>query len=265
MTTHIFLRSGMWDETVAANRAGDATWSTASAAPGMPPVQCGHYAEWLVYAEYQQGRGPRRTRRSTAVAPMRDRRACPPRRAGSGAIEPMRSSVLSWADMAVRRLTETGHWTGQRASHARGRYLATRLTLAYGDLLAAGADPARIRAARSRLEAAHTAWAAPESRAGRDAPRRDHPLQARALDQLASGEAEAGLATLRQAAATERDIPAEFGPPLVEKPSFELLGDVLARMGRLDEARQAYASALALAPGRRLAMQGAAAEAVATR
>jgi predicted negative regulator of RcsB-dependent stress response len=90
-------------------------------------------------------------------------------------------------------------------------------------------------------------------------------LQARALEQLATGEAEAGLATLRQAAETERAIPAEYGPPLVEKPSFELLGDVLARIGRREEARQAYASALALAPGRRLATQGVAADAVAAR
>ena len=31
-------------------------------------------------------------------------------------------------------------------------------------------------------------------------------------------------------------VPAEFGPPLVEKPSFELLGEEYARLGRHAEA-----------------------------
>ena len=267
MTTHIFLALGMWDETVAANvRAMDVV-NRQRAAAGQPPFQCHHYSEWLVYAQYQRGRAAEADAqvercRADALAELAS-----PAAGGNGAIEPVRSAVQSWAGMAVRRLTETGHWTGAEGlALPEGRYLATRLTLAYGDLLAAGTDPARIRAARARLEAAHAAWAA----AGDTAPagvRRGEIilLQARALDQLTSGEAEAGLATLRQAAETERDIPAEYGPPLVEKPSYELLGDVLARMGRREEARQAYASALALAPGRRLATQGAAAEAVATR
>ena len=268
MTSHIFLALGHWDESVEANRASMASVNRARAAAGIPPTGCGHAAEWLVYSEYQRGRADAGDAqvdlcRAGAIAELAQSAA-----GGSGAVEPGRSFMLSWAGMAVRRLIETGHWTGdQGLSLPEGRYLATRLTLAYGDFLAAGAESRdEIRSARARLEAAHAAWAA----AGDTLPaavRRGEIilLQARALDSLASGEVEAGLATLRRAAETERDIPAEFGPPLVEKPSFELLGDVLARMGRREEARQAYASALALAPGRRLAIQGASAEAVAAR
>jgi len=267
MTSHIFLPLGLWDESVEANRASMASVNRARAAAGMPPTGCGHAAEWLVYSEYQRGRADAGDTqvdlcRAGAIAELAQ-----PALGGSGAVEPGRSFMLSWAGMAVRRLIETGHWTGAEGlALPEGRYLATRLTLAYGDLLAAGTDAVRIRAARARLEVAHAAWAA----AGDAAPAANRRgeiilLQARALDQLASGEAEAGLATLRRAAETERDIPAEFGPPLVEKPSYELLGDVLARMGRSEEARQAYASALALAPGRRLAMEGERAEAVATK
>ena len=82
-------------------------------------------------------------------------------------------------------------------------------------------------------------------------------MQANALERLAAGETEGGLALLRTAAERERTIPAEFGPPLVEKPSAELLGDALVRLGRTEEARRAYADALSLAPGRRLATAGA--------
>ena len=153
--------------------------------------------------------------------------------------------MLSYADMAVRRLTETGHWTGEQGLDLpEGRYLATRLTLAYGDFLAADADSATGSALRRpgwrRPTPPGRLPATPCRR--RSAAARSSCCRPARLDSLASGEAEAGLATLRQAAETERDIPAEFGPPLVEKPSFELLGDVLARMGRREEARQAYAA-----------------------
>ena len=51
-------------------------------------------------------------------------------------------------------------------------------------------------------------------------------------------------------------MPAEFGPPAIPKPSYELLGDVLLRLGRKAEAAEAYRSALAAAPGRRLSERG---------
>jgi predicted RNA polymerase sigma factor len=81
-------------------------------------------------------------------------------------------------------------------------------------------------------------------------------MQASALERFHSGDAEVGLAQLRAAAEAERTIPVEFGPPQVEKPSNELLGDLLSRLGRRAEAAQAYEAALALAPGRRLASRG---------
>ena len=81
-------------------------------------------------------------------------------------------------------------------------------------------------------------------------------MQAAALERFHAGDVEAGLAGLRTAAETERTVPAEFGPPMVEKPSHELLGDFLMRLGRRAEAAQAYRAGLALAPGRRLASSG---------
>jgi hypothetical protein len=48
----------------------------------------------------------------------------------------------------------------------------------------------------------------------------------------------------------------EFGPPAVEKPTLELLGDELLALGRHAEAEQAYRSALARAPGRTRSLQG---------
>jgi len=64
-----------------------------------------------------------------------------------------------------------------------------------------------------------------------------------------------GLAELRRAAELGRTMPVESGPPFVEKPSFELLGDELRRLGRYAQARDVFRAALELAPGRRLSLR----------
>ncbi|MGZ8361991.1 MAG: hypothetical protein ACXWUX_15845 [Allosphingosinicella sp.] len=258
MTTHIFLALGLWDEVAAANvRAMDVV-DHQRAAAGRGPVECGHYAEWLVYADWQRGRAGEADAQVDRCRAGADAEVTGTGAGGPGAIEPVRSAMRSWSGMAVRRLVETGQWTGAGLDLPEGRYLASRFTLAYGDLLAAGTDPARVRAAKTRLEAAQAAWTAAGGDDPASARRAEIVLrQAEALDRLAAGAAEAGLAVLRAAAATERDIPAEFGPPLVEKPSAELLGDQLVRLGRREEAARAYADALRLAPGRRLSLAGA--------
>ena len=48
----------------------------------------------------------------------------------------------------------------------------------------------------------------------------------------------------------------DFGPPLVEKPSFELLAEELLAAGNAEEAADAYRQALKMAPGRKLSTAG---------
>lgn len=266
MTAHIFLALGMWDESVAANTAAMTALNRPRIDAGLPTFECGHAVEWLVYSEYQRGRA---AAADAQVERCRAGALVELARPAEGTIEPRRSAVLSYADMAVRRLIETGEWAGAHGLELQeGRYLATRFTLAYGDLIAAAYDPTRIEDAHARLRAAAEALrvargGSPPSAVGR---REEIVLrQAAGLERMARGDVEAGLAELRAAADAERSIPAEFGPPLVEKPSHELLGDALLRLGRRDEARRAYEAALALAPGRRLSVQGAALEQSAAR
>lgn len=49
---------------------------------------------------------------------------------------------------------------------------------------------------------------------------------------------------------------AAFGPPIIDKPTRELLGEFLLRRDRKDEAHAEFEKALAGTPGRRLAVQG---------
>jgi tetratricopeptide (TPR) repeat protein len=142
-----------------------------------------------------------------------------------------------------------------------GQYLETRFTLAYAAFLAGGHDLARVRSATARLRALGQPIldALPQERPGDvGTARRVHVilLQADALEKVAGGDAAAGIAGLRAAAEAEAAIPAGFGPPLIEKPSQELLGETLLRLGRFDEAASAYEAALAAAPNRRLSVRG---------
>jgi hypothetical protein len=67
---------------------------------------------------------------------------------------------------------------------------------------------------------------------------------------LKQGRANEGIALLSEAAAGERASPMEFGPPSLDKPANELLGEVLLEQGRAKEACAAFEAAQLLAPGR---------------
>jgi len=66
----------------------------------------------------------------------------------------------------------------------------------------------------------------------------------------------AALTLLDEATAAEEALPLEFGPPIIVKPSHELYGDVLLKLGRPEQARAQYEKALARAPRRSLALAG---------
>ena len=80
--------------------------------------------------------------------------------------------------------------------------------------------------------------------------------QLSALIQLADGAAAPAIAKLREAAATEDTLPYEFGPPFIDKPSYELLGEALLAANQRDEARAAFQKALARTPGRATSLRG---------
>jgi predicted negative regulator of RcsB-dependent stress response len=80
--------------------------------------------------------------------------------------------------------------------------------------------------------------------------------QSEAVVLLASGKKDAGLKALRAAAETEEALPVVFGPPLIQKLSWEMLGDELLLAGDKSGAAIAYRKALAMAPGRRLSTLG---------
>ncbi len=71
----------------------------------------------------------------------------------------------------------------------------------------------------------------------------------------AEGETQEAVTELQRIAAKEHAMPFEFGPPNIEKPTDELLGELLLQLNRPSEARDAFQAALARAPGRRLVVE----------
>ncbi|MBK9550578.1 MAG: hypothetical protein IPO52_16145 [Gemmatimonadetes bacterium] len=73
------------------------------------------------------------------------------------------------------------------------------------------------------------------------------------------------MALLRTAITIADGMAYAFGPPLIDKPSHELLGEELLMMGRAREAKAEFDRALLETPNRPLAKRGAAQAAAAAR
>jgi tetratricopeptide (TPR) repeat protein len=264
MTSHIFLAQGMWDETVAANEAAIGVFRRTPGDAGHHHAACGHAFTWLEYGYLEQGR---------AGAAKELLRACFEEARGADAYrrpdaklgDPDDSSVAAFHYMRARYLIDTDSWTDEVAGWdlAAGDAAAARVGAAFiqgyiavarGDREAARPAFERLRQARKELDDLLRA----ERRANLSSARRSEilDLELQALIQKREGDGAGAVALLRRAAAIEEQLPFAFGPPLVEKPSHELLGEVLLDLGRPAEARGAFQAALERAPRRTAALAG---------
>ena len=251
MTSHIFIAMGDWAQTIAANEAGMAALVRLRSAEGKPAPACGHGLEWLNYAYYQIGQ-PKRSEATQSGCHGAAAKAL-----ADGKATNIHIPVRSYADMWVRSLIEgDGRAAGAPLSVDRTRFPDAAFTFAYGALLQARGQPAKLAAARSRLKQSAAATKGAEV----------HPLtfkrqeiilaQSEGLEAIAAGRRKQGLAALQKAAELERVMAPDFGPPLVEKPSFELLAEELLAAGKAADAADAYRQALKMAPGRKLSEAG---------
>ena len=257
MISHIYLALGRWDEVERANVAADRVVDEQRAANGRPPTGCGHYNEWLIYALDQQGKDSRaqveacRAEAAAAFANSGDKTQ------SGGA----RNLLNNWADIAVRHGVDTGNWPKAGAIPDGDGALFGRFALAYGRLLAARTDPGAAAAALAQMKGYQSRIVAVIAAERPDdhvtAPWLDRAVgQGEAIVALARGEERRGLELLKAAAAAEAALPVPFGPPILAKPGYELLGDELLARGRKAEAAAAYRAALAAAPNRRRSVEG---------
>lgn len=257
MISHIYLALGRWPEVERANTIADQVVDAQLAAQGKPATSCGHYNEWLVYALDQQGKDSRaivdacQKQALAALAKGEDRTV----------LGEVRSPFNNWAMLAVRHGADTGCWPDWSAIPAGDSAAYGRFNLAYGKLIAARRDPVRasaalaeIKALRSRIVGAMAAERPDDHESGAWLDRA--VAQGEAIVALAAGQRDRGLDLLKAAAEAEAALPEAFGPPILAKPGYELLGDEYLSAGRKGEAAAAYRRALAAAPGRRLSAEG---------
>ena len=253
MTSHIFVALGMWDDVVEANENSMRVVDAERAARGQAPGACGHYNFWLEYGYLQQGR---------EADALRLVRECYDRvleAAGSDAPDPDDSPIGSFAGMATRYVIDAGdaapldwsldvseaHHAGLRLAFARGWAAARR-----GDAAGVAAALVDLRERRGAVDAVSTTEAGVPTRAS------VLELELEALYRSLSGDTGGALSLAREAANAEASMPFEFGPPYVDKPTHELLGELLLRAGRAEEARSAFEAALSRTPERIQAKAG---------
>jgi tetratricopeptide (TPR) repeat protein len=269
MTSHIYLAAGMWDEVVAANEQASTVAAERARRAGQTPGGCGHANMWLMYGYLQQGR-PSQARRILAAcrASASGERGLSVRAPEQDPLDPDNIPAGSYIQMWSRYLIDTADWAAESADDKLplGDLLGARLTRDFVNVLRAAAlhsDTAALNeralqfdVSRKALEIAlHTRKAGADrysDRAGILAS------EVRALTLAADRRLPEAVSVLREAAAAEDAMPVEFGPPFVDKPAHELLGDVLLAANRPEEALAAYRAALSQAPKRTSSLLGAA-------
>ena len=264
MTSHIFLALGMWREVVQANIAAIADVDRVRKAAGKGPAPgCGHYPSWLGYGYLQLGQ---MDKARSAVASCRASVESQAAMDHPGmSMDPDTSLTGSFANMRLRYLLDSGDWTGEIAgwtlpkNAGAGARLDFAFARALGEIMQKHHDAAR--AAVAELEAIGREVADIKTKSGDPDPTyRVRPeiflLQARALLAEQDGDFAGAERLLLQAVGLEDKLPIAFGPPTIDKPSHEILGEFLLRRGRKDEAHAEFEKAIARTPGRRLTEQG---------
>ena len=269
MTSHIFLALGMWREVVQANIAAIADVDRVRKAAGASPVGCGHYPSWLGYAYLQLGQ---MDKARSAVALCRAAVESQAAMDHPGmSMDPDASLTGAFANMRLRYLLDTGDWTGEIAgwtlpkTAGPGARLDFAFARAMGEIMQG--HRAAARQALAELEAVGREVVDIKTKSGDPDPSyRVRPeiflFEAQALLAEQEGDFAGAERLLLQAVGLEDKLPIAFGPPTIDKPTHELLGEFLLRRGRKDEAHAEFEKAVARTPGRRLTEQGFAATSV---
>jgi hypothetical protein len=252
MPSHIFVRLGLWEETVAANWKSYNSGVAHAKATG-PWTTTGeglHALDYAVYAYLQRGQDS--AARATVAAAYAAKT--------SPAINVLIGQYNRTA-MAARIPLEQGDWVAAAAfpapepaamgvTAALSRFTRAIGAARSGRVQAAGAEVAELDTIAMDLATRRETYWARVVGIKRDA--------AAAWIQFATGDTVGGLTAARAAAETEEVTDKHPVTPAELLPARELLGDMLLAAGRYPEARAAYQATLLREPGRARSLFGAA-------
>ena len=254
MPSHIFVRLGLWDDSIRANEdsAAAALAHVQKTAPGKSAFDELHALDYLAYAFLQQGRDEK-------AREILDRT-----RAVKALDNAQFAAAYALAAVPARYAIERGRWADAAALEVAPAWFPwdkfpfaeaiTHHARAIG--AARSGDIPRARAAVDRLEALRKA-AVDAKIAYWSGPIEIQRREAAAWLAMAEGRKDEAVALMKEAVALEESIdkhPVTPGPVL---PARELEGDLLMALGRPAEALAAYEASLAVAPNRFYALGAA--------
>ena len=250
MTSHIFTALGMWNDVVGANEAAVKVQNAMRVEHGETPRHWGHYNFWLLYGYLQQGRDRDALALLEAAHKEAQAEDLPP--IERLLLDADGHAVASVVQMWARYLIETRGWDSDVVdwSFKTGDALDPNLTISFVKALQAAnsglvaqtgqlLEQFRRLAAELRQEVGRQEEAAPgdllylERLAVME-------LQLQAAIEMARGDMGRAAAHAREASRLEGEMPYSFGPPFVDLPAAEMLGDLLLASGKYADAVSAY-------------------------
>jgi tetratricopeptide (TPR) repeat protein len=257
MPSHIFVRLGLWSETIASNL--DSAASAGALAPVFPETAAFdrlHALDYLEYAYLQTGRDAEAAKIVQEAARLVDLE------------HPSFAAVYALAAIPARYHLERGDWrAAAELAYAGGAAAAEPYPYAeaipvyaravgsarVGDLARAEASIARLGALQAKLVAAPPPgpydWASHVE---------SLRLAAAGMLARARGDNQEAVDLLGRAADLEERTGKNPVTPGTVLPPRELLGDLLLELGRAPEALAAYEATLLKAPNRLRSLFGAA-------
>ena len=252
MPSHIFVRLGLWDETIAANqRAFEAGLEYARAHNQPVAPERLHALDYMVYAYLQEGRD--RAARSTIDTAQK---------LVTTATSDMLIANYNRVAMEARLPLERGDWAAAARLPVRTAELTIGAALDHFARGIGAARQGRGDTAQSRLEiAALAATEAEMTRRGDSEWARVVAIKRQAVtawSELAAGDTVAALRDAKAAADLEDGTEKQPVTPAELLPARELEADMLLVTGRSADARAAYETTLTREPGRARSLFGSA-------
>jgi len=235
MTSHIFLALGMWDGVIDANIIARDVQTNRQQELNEQTTVCGHYPWWLQYGYLQAG---------NVGEAKQVLKKCYERVKRS----PTSSEKWHFSVMKAHQVVDTQNWKKintwtsnyQPDTNGSRNYF---FTIGYAAIKNGNTE--RAEEFLNKLEQT-------EQSSERDIQIK----QLEGLLQVEKGNTEKGIEILRKAVAAEFELPIDFGPPTIVKPSAELLADVYMALGNQKLAKEYYQKQLERTPKRRLTQLG---------
>ncbi len=247
MTSHIFIAMGMWPEVIHANLEALATSTRLSEAGAEFAAVCNHASSWLLYGYLQTGEVEKAHDVVANCVPKT--LAAPPDRTAYGYAQEMTAHYVigaqKWNDPLLQQMAAPDKFPRALATYW---YIHAIAAANRGDMDEAQKDYDALKKTHEAIVVEMKRAVHPNSAIEQYAAVEERQVEATLL--LARGDQSGALELLKQTMKMETEIPFEFGPPEVPKPTAEMYAELLMKMNKAADAMAVLHEQLSRTPGR---------------